>query len=210
MRKTAWVATCWALLLSGCSDSDSKGSGAGTSGSSVKAATSGASGKPVVEMETSMGTVVLELDPEHAPITVENFLKYVDDGFYAGTIFHRVMPNFMIQGGGFEPGMGQKSTRSPIKNEATNGLKNVRGSIAMARTGDPHSATAQFFINVVDNAGLDHPGPGPSGWGYCVFGKVVSGMDVVDKIKSVSTTRKGPHENVPVEDVIIKSMKRKK
>src|SRR5262249_9110781 len=155
-----------------------------------------------VVMETSQGTIRLELDGDKAPVTVANFLGYVDDQFYDGTIFHRVMPDFMIQGGGFEPGMRQKRTRAPIKNEAPNGLSNERGTIAMARTSDPDSATAQFFINVVDNAAhLDRAR-------YCVFGRVVEGMDVVDKIKGVRTGRHGQHENVPVEDVVIRSVRR--
>src|SRR5215813_490396 len=147
-----------------------------------------------VALETSLGSIKLELDPAKAPLTVANFLSYVDDGFYDGTVFHRVIPDFMIQGGGFEPGMKQKKTKPAIKNESPNGLSNARGSIAMARLPDPDSATAQFFINVVDNSrGLDKPR-------YCVFGKVVEGMDVVDKIKAVSTGRRGPHENVPMQD----------
>ncbi len=162
---------------------------------------------PVVVMETSMGTITIELDQAKAPITVENFLKYVDDGFYGGTVFHRVIPTFMIQGGGFTPDLKQKPTRPPIKNEAKNGLKNVRGSIAMARTNDPHSASAQFFINVRDNHGLDYPGQ--DGWGYAVFGKVIDGMDAVDKIKDVATGQKGRMGDVPVEDVVITSVKRK-
>ncbi len=152
---------------------------------------------PVVVMETSMGTVKIELEATKAPGTVKNFLDYVDDKFYDGTTFHRVKPEFMIQGGGFEPGMKQKKTKAPIKNEAPNGLSNVRGTIAMARTNDLDSATAQFFINVVDNTFLDK---GP----YCVFGKVIEGMDVVDKIKNVKTDVK----DVPAEDVIIKSIRR--
>ncbi|HZV07414.1 MAG TPA: peptidylprolyl isomerase [Gemmataceae bacterium] len=156
-----------------------------------------------VVLETSLGSIKLELDDAKAPVTVANFLSYVDDGFYNGTVFHRVIPNFMIQGGGFEPGLKQKKTKAAIKNEAPNGLSNERGSIAMARTSDLHSATAQFFINVVENGGLDdRRSP------YCVFGKVVEGMDVVDKIKAVSTGRRGPHENVPVEDVVIVSARR--
>ena len=156
---------------------------------------------PVV-IETSQGRIKLELDGDKAPITVANFLSYVDDQFYDNTVFHRVMPDFMIQGGGFEPGLRQKRTKAPIRNEAPNGLSNVRGSIAMARTSDPNSATAQFFINVVDNAGhLD-------GARYCVFGNVVEGLDVVDQIKSARTGRRGAHENVPVEDVVITSARR--
>jgi peptidyl-prolyl cis-trans isomerase B (cyclophilin B) len=153
-----------------------------------------------VVLETSLGSIKLELDADKAPGTVANFLSYVEDGFFDGTIFHRVIPNFMIQGGGFEPGLKQKKTKAAIKNEAPNGLSNTRGTIAMARTSDLHSATAQFFINVADNRGLDdRHSP------YCVFGKVVEGMDVVDKIKGVSTGRRGPHENVPAQDVVIVS-----
>ena len=158
---------------------------------------------PLVEMKTNVGTIVIELNAEKAPKTVENFLQYVKDGFYVGTIFHRVIDGFMIQGGGFEPGMNQKPTNAPIQNEAANGLKNDRYTVAMARTGDPHSATAQFFINVKDNAFLNHTAPSGQGWGYCVFGKVVEGMDVVDKIKGVETGSKGFHQDVPVEDVVI-------
>ncbi len=156
----------------------------------------------LVVMETSLGSIKLELDDQKAPVTVQNFLSYVDDQFYDGTVFHRVIPDFMIQGGGFEPGMKQKKTKATIKNESPNGLSNTRGSIAMARLPDPDSATAQFFINVVDNVrSLDKPR-------YCVFGKVVEGMDVVDKIKAVATGRRGPHENVPVQDVVITSVRR--
>jgi peptidyl-prolyl cis-trans isomerase B (cyclophilin B) len=161
---------------------------------------------PRVVMDTSMGKIVVELDRARAPITVDNFLAYADAGFYNGTIFHRVIPNFMIQGGGFEPGMKQKATRDAIKNECTNGLKNKRGAIAMARTNLPHSATAQFFINTVDNAFLDHPGQ--TGWGYCVFGQVVEGMDTVDKIRNTPARTVGGFENVPKEDVVIRSVAR--
>jgi peptidyl-prolyl cis-trans isomerase B (cyclophilin B) len=148
-----------------------------------------------------MGDIVLELDHEKAPKTCENFEQYVRDGHYDGTIFHRVISNFMIQGGGFLPDMMQKATRDPIENEANNGLANTAGSIAMARTMAPHSATAQFFINVKDNGFLDHPGQ--DGWGYCVFGKVTSGMDVLEKIRTVETTNRAGHSDVPVEPVII-------
>ncbi len=161
---------------------------------------------PRVVIETSMGKITVELDPAKAPITVENFLKYVDEGFYEGTIFHRVIPTFMIQGGGMEPSLKQRRAHDSIQNEATNGLKNLRGTLAMARTSAPHSASSQFFINVADNSFLDYPGQ--DGWGYCVFGKVVDGMDVVDKIKDVPTATKGGHENVPVQDVVIVSAKR--
>jgi len=157
----------------------------------------------MVKLSTNLGAITLELDAERAPETVKNFLQYVKDGHYDNTVFHRVIDGFMIQGGGFEPGMRQKATRAPIQNEAANGLKNARGTIAMARTGDPHSATAQFFINVADNAFLNHTAPSGQGWGYCVFGRVTDGMDVVDKIKGVRTGSKGMHKDVPVEDVVI-------
>ncbi len=155
----------------------------------------------MVRLHTNLGNITLQLDAEKAPATVQNFLDYVNSGFYSNTIFHRVIANFMIQGGGFEPGMKQKQTNAPIKNEAANGLKNDNYTIAMARTSDPHSATAQFFINVRDNDFLDYPGQ--DGWGYCVFGKVVEGTDVVDKIKKVATGNSGFHQNVPREDVVI-------
>lgn len=157
----------------------------------------------MIKLHTNHGVITLKLDAEKAPETVANFEKYVKDGHYDGTIFHRVISNFMIQGGGFEAGMKQKETNAPIKNEANNGLSNKRGSIAMARTMDPHSASAQFFINVKDNDFLDHTAPTPQGWGYAVFGEVVDGMDVVDKIREVATTSKAGHQDVPVEDVVI-------
>lgn len=157
----------------------------------------------MIKLQTNYGVITLKLDAEKAPETVANFEKYVKDGHYNGTIFHRVINNFMIQGGGFEPGMKQKQTNAPIKNEANNGLSNKVGSIAMARTMDPHSASAQFFINVKDNGFLDHTSPTPQGWGYAVFGEVVDGMDVVDKIRTVATTSKAGHQDVPVEDVVI-------
>jgi peptidyl-prolyl cis-trans isomerase B (cyclophilin B) len=157
----------------------------------------------MVELHTNHGVIKLELDAEKAPKSVENFLAYVKAGHYDNTVFHRVIDGFMIQGGGFEPGMQQKPTNTPIANEANNGLKNVKGSIAMARTNDPHSATAQFFINVNDNDFLNHSSPTPQGWGYTVFGKVVEGLDVVDAIRKVKTGSKGFHQDVPVDDVII-------
>ncbi|MFZ6779496.1 peptidylprolyl isomerase [Undibacterium sp. Ji83W] len=154
-----------------------------------------------VILTTNFGDIKIELNEEKAPKTVANFLAYVESGHYNGTIFHRVIDGFMIQGGGFEPGMNQKPTNAPIENEAKNGLKNERYALAMARTGDPHSASAQFFINTASNSFLDYPGQ--DGWGYCVFGKVVEGMDIVDKIKGVKTTRTGMFQDVPVENVLI-------
>ena len=158
-----------------------------------------------VKMETSAGAFTIELDDAKAPVSVANFLAYVAKGHYDGTVFHRVIKGFMVQGGGFAPGMKQKDTDAPIKNEANNGLKNVAGTVAMARTNAPHSATAQFFINVADNDFLNHRSPDIQGWGYCVFGKVSEGMDVVDKIKGVKTGSSGFHQDVPKEDVIIQS-----
>ncbi|WP_109478577.1 peptidylprolyl isomerase [Paraburkholderia sp. C35] len=157
----------------------------------------------MVELHTNHGVIKLELDAEKAPKSVENFLAYVKAGHYDNTVFHRVIDGFMIQGGGFEPGMTQKPTNTPIANEANNGLKNVKGSIAMARTNDPHSATAQFFINVNDNDFLNHSSPTPQGWGYAVFGKVVEGLEVVDAIRKVKTGSKGFLQDVPADDVII-------
>ncbi|MBM2765144.1 peptidylprolyl isomerase [Burkholderia anthina] len=157
----------------------------------------------MVELHTNHGVIKLELDAAKAPKTVENFLNYVKKGHYDGTVFHRVINGFMIQGGGFEPGLKQKPTDAPIDNEANNGLKNDNYTVAMARTNDPHSATAQFFINVNDNDFLNHSSPTPQGWGYAVFGKVVEGQDVVDKIKSVKTGNAGFHQDVPADDVVI-------
>jgi peptidyl-prolyl cis-trans isomerase B (cyclophilin B) len=162
---------------------------------------------PVVAMATSMGNIRIELDAEKAPITTQNFLDYVTDGHFDGLIFHRVIPGFMIQGGGFDDKMKQKATRASIKNEAANGLKNVTGSIAMARTSDVDSATAQFFINVKDNEFLDHKSPSPDGFGYAVFGRVVEGMEVVRAIEKVRTGNRGMHQDVPVETVVITSVK---
>ena len=156
-----------------------------------------------VKLSTNFGDITLELNAEKAPITVANFLQYVESGFYDGVIFHRVINDFMIQGGGFEPNMKQKSSKDEIKNEADNGLGNDNYTVAMARTSIPDSASSQFFINIADNAFLNHTAPTSSGWGYCVFGKVVAGMDVVDKIKAVKTTSKAGHRDVPVESVII-------
>jgi cyclophilin family peptidyl-prolyl cis-trans isomerase len=163
-------------------------------------------GNPVVLVKTSMGDIKIELDAAKAPISTANFIAYANDKFYDGTVFHRVIPNFMIQGGGFDKDMNQKKTKAPIKNEAGNGLKNTTGTIAMARTSDPNSATAQFFINTKDNAFLDHRDDSVQGMGYAVFGKVVDGMDVVKKIEAVQTTNKMPHQNVPVTPVVIESV----
>jgi cyclophilin family peptidyl-prolyl cis-trans isomerase len=169
-----------------------------------------ADSNPKVVLETSKGSIVLELYPGKAPETVQNFLSYVDAKFYDDTIFHRVIPGFMIQGGGFTADMERKTTQAPIKNEADKGLKNDRGTISMARTGDPHSATAQFFINTVNNDALNHTSKTPQGWGYAAFGKVVEGMDAVDAISAVKTTTRGPYRDVPVEPVVIKSATRVK
>jgi len=160
----------------------------------------------MVKMDTNQGTIMLELDADNAPNTVANFLTYAKEGFFDGTIFHRVISNFMIQGGGFTEDMNQKTVHDPIKNEANNGLKNDNGTIAMARTGDPHSATAQFFINVKDNDFLNFSSETPQGWGYAVFGKVTEGMDIVEKIKAAETTTKGPYQDVPVEAIIIEKV----
>jgi peptidyl-prolyl cis-trans isomerase B (cyclophilin B) len=160
----------------------------------------------MVTLHTNHGDMVIETFDEKAPVTVENFLDYCRSGFYDNTIFHRVINGFMIQGGGFEPGMIQKTTKNPIKNEADNGLKNDRGTLAMARTDDPHSATAQFFINVVDNGFLNFKSPSRKGWGYCVFGKVTEGMEVVDRIRKVATGSSAGHQDVPKEDVVIRSV----
>ena len=159
--------------------------------------------KIMIKLSTSMGEITLELDAENAPITVENFLSYVDSGHYDNTIFHRVIPGFVIQGGGMVSGMQEKQTGKPIQNEADNGLKNLTGAICMARTNDPHSATSQFFINLKDNHFLDHTEKTESGWGYAVFGRVVSGMDVVEKIALVETGNVGYHSDVPLEDVVV-------
>jgi peptidyl-prolyl cis-trans isomerase B (cyclophilin B) len=170
-----------------------------TSGSTARAERS----NPLVKLETSMGEITVELYANKAPATVANFLQYVKDGFFNGTIFHRVIPTFMIQGGGFDAQMNQKPTKAPIQNEADNGLKNEPYTLAMARTNVPDSATAQFFINAADNQFLNHTAKTPQGWGYAVFGKVVKGQDVVDKIKAVPTGNRGMHQNVPAEPVTI-------
>lgn len=160
----------------------------------------------MITIKTNFGEIKIKLDKENTPKTAKNFEDYVKSGFFDGTIFHRVINNFMIQGGGFEPGMNQKRTNTPIENEADKGGKNKRGTLAMARTSDPHSASSQFFINVVDNHFLDFTSPNTSGWGYCVFGEVVEGMDVVDKIKAVKTTSRMGHQDVPEEDVVMESV----
>ncbi len=157
----------------------------------------------MVELHTNKGVIRIELNAEKAPKSAANFLAYVKSGHFDGTVFHRVIDGFMVQGGGFEPGMKQKPTQAPIQNEANNGLKNKRYTLAMARTNDPHSATAQFFINVADNAFLDHTAPSSQGWGYAVFGQVVEGQDVVDAIRGVKTGSKGGHQDVPLDDVVI-------
>jgi peptidyl-prolyl cis-trans isomerase B (cyclophilin B) len=157
----------------------------------------------MIKLHTNKGVIALELDAVKAPLTVKNFLAYVQSGHYANTVFHRVIDGFMIQGGGFEPGMKQKPAEATVENEANNGLKNAQYTVAMARTSDPHSASAQFFINVADNEFLDHSAPTPQGWGYCVFGRVIEGQDVVDQIKSVKTGKRGFYSDVPLEDVII-------
>ncbi|HOY70762.1 MAG TPA: peptidylprolyl isomerase [Methylotenera sp.] len=162
----------------------------------------------MVKLQTNFGDITIELNAEKAPITVANFLQYVDSGFFDGTIFHRVIDNFMIQGGGFDEKMQQKATQAQIQNEANNGLSNDQYTIAMARTNVPHSASSQFFINVNNNDFLNHTAPTPNGWGYCVFGKVTAGMDVVDKIKKVATTSKHGHQDVPAENVVIQKASR--
>jgi peptidyl-prolyl cis-trans isomerase B (cyclophilin B) len=159
----------------------------------------------LVQLDTTAGTIRIELDAEKAPLSAQNFIDYVKAGHYDNTVFHRVIPGFMIQGGGFEPGMQQKPTRAPIQNEANNGLKNQKYTLAMARTSAPHSATAQFFINATNNDFLNFSSESPQGWGYAVFGRVVEGTEVVDQIERVKTGRKGGHDDVPVEDVVIRS-----
>ena len=161
----------------------------------------------MVHLETNQGVIVLDLNTEKAPKTVANFLAYAREGFYTNTIFHRVIDGFMIQGGGFDANLKQKATRAPIDNEANNGLRNSRGTIAMARTSDPHSATSQFFINVADNDFLNFTAPTPTGWGYCVFGQVVEGMDVVDTVRGTATTSRNGYQDVPVNDVVILSVR---
>lgn len=179
------------------------GAPATAANSTTKEGNSSMTSETRVKLQTNQGDIVIALNAEKAPKTTENFLNYVREGFYDGTVFHRVISNFMIQGGGFEAGMKQKKTNAPVENEANNGLKNDRYTVAMARTSDPHSATAQFFINVADNDFLNHTAPTTNGWGYAVFGQVVEGTEVVDKIKGVKTGNRGFHQDVPAEDVII-------
>ena len=173
---------------------------------SIGVATAHSGDKVMVEMHTSKGLITMELDAEKAPVTVANFIEYVKSGHFDGTIFHRVIPGFVIQGGGLESGMKEKPTQAPIENEADNGLKNVTGSICMARTNDPHSATSQFFINLKDNQFLDHTEKSPQGWGYAVFGQVTDGMDVVEAIAAVQTGNAGFHQDVPVEDIVVEKV----
>ena len=196
------------LVTAGCGERSP--TPAGESGTAQPAASARTGGKnPVVVLDTSMGPIKAELFADKAPGTVQNFLGYIDDKFYDGTIFHRVIDGFMVQGGGFESGMKRKPTKPPIKNEASNGLSNARGTLAMARTELPDSATAQFYINVVDNGyRLDRAGPGPRQAGYCVFGKVIDGMDVVDRIGAVATGEKEDFADVPIQDIVIKSVRR--
>ena len=186
MARTLWACLLLTVLATGTAQAEGK--------------------NPMVLIATSMGDIKVELDEQKAPVTVKNFLAYVNDKFYDGTIFHRVIPNFMIQGGGMDKDMKEKATKAPIKNEAGNGLKNSAGTLAMARTNVVDSATGQFFINVKDNTFLDHRDDTQAGFGYAVFGKVVDGMDVVHKIENVTTANKGMHQNVPAEPVIIKSI----
>jgi peptidyl-prolyl cis-trans isomerase B (cyclophilin B) len=194
------------VLAVACGSGEAPPSDSGTAPAASGAAPADV-GSNLVEIRTSMGTMKAELYPDKAPATVENFLKYANEGFYDGTIFHRVIKGFMIQGGGFTPDMTEKDTHPPIQNEADNGLKNGRGTLAMARTSEPHSASSQFFINTKDNAFLDHSEPTLRGWGYAVFGKVVEGLDVLDKIESVSTGSRGGQDDVPTDPVVIESIR---
>lgn len=202
--------------LAGCggTDTQTKSAASGTTIQVANASTSqqssgdsmsqdSSSGNPRVLIETSKGNITIELDAKNAPISAENFMAYVNDGFYDGTIFHRVIPGFMVQGGGMNPDMSEKQTKAPIQNEANNGLANDRGTLAMARTNMPHSASSQFFINVADNTFLNHKGETPQGWGYAVFGKVTEGMDTVDAIVGVKTGSHGMHQDVPAEPVLM-------
>jgi peptidyl-prolyl cis-trans isomerase A (cyclophilin A) len=208
MHVTVYFALVLALMVPGVTSGAGQQPGAAAKPAPAPAPLEPAPGNPVVLLSTSVGDITLELYKDRAPVSVENFLQYVSEGFYSDTIFHRVVPGFMIQGGGFTSGMYEKATRPPILNEATNRLNNVRGTLAMARTQALRSATAQFFINVSDNRSkLDHRGYSREDFGYAVFGRVLSGMDVVDRIAAVKTRTVGPHGDVPVEDVVIKSAK---
>ena len=192
------------LLLGGCNAQESSTQSKAVKETKTETKTGAKmSANPIVKIETNKGTITLELDAEKAPNSSANFVSYVESGFYDGLIFHRVIPGFMVQGGGMTPDMSEKPNNAPIKNEANNGLKNDRGTIAMARTNDPHSATSQFFINLKDNNFLNHTSESPQGWGYAVFGKVTDGMDVVDAIEKVKTGNHGPHGDVPLEAVTI-------
>lgn len=195
--------TACAFTLAAIAPALASAAPAASSTPSTTEGTKSMSTNPRVKLHTNQGDIVITLDAAKAPKTVANFLTYTKEGFYNGTVFHRVIDGFMVQGGGFEPGMKQKQTHAPIENEANNGLKNDKYTLAMARTSDPHSATAQFFINVSNNDFLNFTAPTPNGWGYAVFGTVTEGTDVVDKIKGVKTGNKGFHQNVPNEDVII-------
>ena len=205
MAKVVRAIVVLVVVLVVAAGSVSCGSGGAASGTSTATSAAAGAGNPIVVLKTSKGDITLELDAAKAPVTVANFLAYVKSGHYDGTIFHRVMPGFMIQGGGFTPDMVQKPTQAPIKNEADNGLKNLRGTVAMARTTVVDSATCQFFINLVDNTPLDFTAATASGWGYAVFGKVTAGMETVDAIAAVPTTTKGANANVPLEPVVIES-----
>jgi len=191
------------MLLSGCNAQEAAKTEKATESKTEMKTGEKMSANPIIKMETSKGTVTIELDAEKAPLSVANFVSYVEDGFYDGLIFHRVIPNFMVQGGGMNPDMSEKATKAAIKNEANNGLKNDRGTLAMARTNDPHSATSQFFINLKDNDFLNHTSESPAGWGYAVFGKVTDGLDVIDEIEKVKTGNHGGHGDVPLEAVTI-------
>lgn len=205
-RAFSWmvgVFSICAMLLVGC---ENKNENAAEPTAATETQENVAVNNPLIEMKTSLGTIVIKLDAQNAPVTVQNFVTYVNEGFYNGTIFHRVIPDFMIQGGGFTADFTQKPTNEPIKNEADNGLKNKRGTIAMARTMDPNSASAQFFINVKDNNFLDHRDKIPQGWGYAVFGQVVDGMNVVDEIAKQKTGSRAGHDDVPLNNITIESM----
>ena len=199
MKRIIFIISLLALSLMACNAADK----ATESNKSMQSHGDKMAVNPKIKIETTLGDITLELDATKAPTSTENFLSYVKDGHYDGTIFHRVIPNFMVQGGGMNPDMSEKESKAPIKNEANNGLKNLRGTVAMARTNDPHSASSQFFINVKDNAFLDHKSEDMQGWGYAVFGKVVDGMDVVDKIEKVETGTTGFHQDVPKDAVIL-------